>query len=67
MNLVRLTDAVYLDHPALGTTYPAGRPTGSQPLSAQGSGTVADFLDLAGFDAVDLEGQNGLVGGPFHA
>jgi hypothetical protein len=35
MNLVRWTDAVYLDHPALGTTYPAGRPSGSQPLSAQ--------------------------------
>jgi len=37
VNLVRLTDAVYLDHPALGTTYPAGRPTGSPSLSAQGS------------------------------
>lgn len=43
VNLVRWTDAVYLDHPALGSTYPAGRPTGSSSLSAQRPITVADF------------------------
>ena len=67
MNLVRWTDAVYLDHPALGITYPAGRPTDSQSLSARRLATVEDFFDPAQFDALDPEGQNGRFGGTSHA
>ncbi len=53
MNLVRWTDAVYLDHPALGTTYPAGRPTGSRSLSARLPQTVEDSSDSEQFGALD--------------